>query len=265
MTSNSLFYAVSKTRPLLEIGGELFLESVHRPLSETGRHQHDRARLCLVVAGGFEEEDATGRRWTRSGGTLLLYPSGAEHKNRFSKWGARCLNIELRDDIDSWSADAVRDAPVTLAGTQARLALRIYDATRAGAGPRILLKFLERLRSELASWSPDSADLPPVWLDSARRKLEDEAREGIALRALADHCGVDRFALARTFRRHFGCSVGQYRQSVQVRLARHALLATDEPLSRIAYRLGFADQSHFTRIFRRHTSLPPGRYRDSGG
>jgi AraC-like DNA-binding protein len=35
----------------------------------------------------------------------------------------------------------------------------------------------------------------------------------------------------------------------------------NQPLAALALEAGFADQSHFTRSFRRRTGLPPGKYR----
>jgi AraC-like DNA-binding protein len=43
-----------------------------------------------------------------------------------------------------------------------------------------------------------------------------------------------------------------------------ALLSGSElPLAEVAARVGFADQSHFTSIFRRMTSMTPRSYRNA--
>ena len=44
-------------------------------------------------------------------------------------------------------------------------------------------------------------------------------------------------------------------------VATRILLHEDVPLAEVAYRLGFSDQSHFSRHFRRITGAPPGRLR----
>jgi AraC-like DNA-binding protein len=41
--------------------------------------------------------------------------------------------------------------------------------------------------------------------------------------------------------------------------------APSMPLARIAYRLGFADQAHFTREFAAFAGIPPTRYRADVG
>jgi AraC family transcriptional regulator len=40
-----------------------------------------------------------------------------------------------------------------------------------------------------------------------------------------------------------------------------ARLSEERSLAQIALEAGFADQSHFTRAFRRHFGVTPGRYR----
>jgi AraC-like DNA-binding protein len=66
---------------------------------------------------------------------------------------------------------------------------------------------------------------------------------------------------AAVFRRHYGCSVGEYLRRRRVHRARQRLAETDLPLAEIATEAGFADQSHLTRMFKRFVGLTPGQYR----
>ncbi|HWV76460.1 MAG TPA: helix-turn-helix domain-containing protein [Isoptericola sp.] len=43
--------------------------------------------------------------------------------------------------------------------------------------------------------------------------------------------------------------------------AARAMLRAGRPLAETAYELGFADQSHFHRVFRAHVAATPGVYR----
>jgi AraC family transcriptional regulator len=67
--------------------------------------------------------------------------------------------------------------------------------------------------------------------------------------------------LARTFRRQRGESVGDCVRRLRVESARRLLEDGRQPLSEVALAAGFADQSHFTRVFRRLTGMTPGEYR----
>jgi len=77
---------------------------------------------------------------------------------------------------------------------------------------------------------------------------------------LARATGVDRFRLTRAFKAAFGLAPHAY--LVQLRLAKaRRLLAAGQPPALVAMSLGFADQSHMGRWFRRAYGLTPAHYR----
>ena len=61
--------------------------------------------------------------------------------------------------------------------------------------------------------------------------------------------------------RLLGMSPTDYVTKLRVLLARRALERSDQAVGAIALDLGFYDQSHFTRVFRRATGLTPLAYR----
>jgi AraC-like DNA-binding protein len=78
---------------------------------------------------------------------------------------------------------------------------------------------------------------------------------------LARHANLSIRAFERKFRASFRVSPHDYLRRMRVRLATHALVYTGAPLSQVAMEHGFADQSHFTREFRREIKITPGEYR----
>jgi AraC-like DNA-binding protein len=68
-------------------------------------------------------------------------------------------------------------------------------------------------------------------------------------------------AFERRFSVAFGTSPQQYIRRLRVRLASQELANSARPLKEVAAAFGFADQSHFTREFRRETSLTPAEFR----
>jgi AraC family transcriptional regulator len=106
-----------------------------------------------------------------------------------------------------------------------------------------------------------AARQPPRWLGAIVERLREV--EPVSLAELAGESGVHPSTLARTFRRFHGCSLGDYRRRCRVERALAALRASDAPLSEIAARCGFADQSHLTRALRAAVGLPPGAFRRS--
>ena len=94
----------------------------------------------------------------------------------------------------------------------------------------------------------------------ARDYLHAHVYEDIGLDDLATACGVDRFRLTRAFKAAFGLAPHAY--LIQLRLAKaRQLLARGESPAQVASALGFADQSHMGRGFRRAYQLTPADYR----
>jgi AraC-like DNA-binding protein len=85
------------------------------------------------------------------------------------------------------------------------------------------------------------------------------AAQQVTSAALELLAGLDRYAIARQFRRAYGTSPERYRIFRRLDLARAAMRA-GTPLARAATDAGFADQSHFTRQFKRAYGLTPGRW-----
>ncbi len=69
-------------------------------------------------------------------------------------------------------------------------------------------------------------------------------------------------AFERKFQNCFHLTPQAYLRKLRMRMASHALVYTSEPLSHVASSCGFADQSHFTREFRRHFGRTPRQYRE---
>lgn len=128
---------------------------------------------------------------------------------------------------------------------------------RQSALDALLLRLLPQLQ-----WrAPQAGDprLPQVAL-RARDFLHAHHHEDIGLEELAQACRVDRFRLTRAFKAAFGLAPHAY--LVQLRLARaRRLLADGLSPADTAAALGFADQSHLGRWFRRAYGLTPAAYR----
>ncbi|MGE7472167.1 AraC family transcriptional regulator [Bosea sp. NPDC003192] len=111
------------------------------------------------------------------------------------------------------------------------------------------------------SCSLTGADTPAMRAcERARDFLSESRDETIDSTMLEAVTGLDRYALARQFRRRYGTSPHHY--LVMRRLERARLLIRQgEALAEAAAASGFADQSHMTRHFRKAYGQSPGRWR----
>ncbi len=106
-----------------------------------------------------------------------------------------------------------------------------------------------------------SSTMRPRWLRDARDFIHANFALRISLSDVAESVGVNAAYLARTFRKNYGCSVGDYARKLQIEYAERQLSQTNRALSEIAVAAGFYDQSHFTNAFKHHAKMTPNEFR----
>jgi transcriptional regulator GlxA family with amidase domain len=108
-------------------------------------------------------------------------------------------------------------------------------------------------------------DLPPVPRGNELEKLlawleENSVRE-LTLDEIAAQAGMSTRTLNRRFREQTGTSPLRWLHRTRVRRAQHLLEATDEPVERIAVRIGFGSPTAFREHFKRIVGTSPQAYR----
>ncbi|MFF5101291.1 AraC family transcriptional regulator [Streptomyces sp. NPDC000134] len=97
---------------------------------------------------------------------------------------------------------------------------------------------------------------------AVRDRLADELNAPPSLAALAADLGLSRYQLLRAFRTTMG--IPPYAWLAQYRVTRaRALLESGLRPAEVAGLVGFADQAHLTRWFRRVLGVTPAAYRNS--
>jgi AraC-like DNA-binding protein/quercetin dioxygenase-like cupin family protein len=123
-----------------------------------------------------------------------------------------------------------------------------------------MLAFLTALIGRYADGrivAPDSRHTPLV--QSIRQYLEAHFHEDLSLSDLSELTGVGRFSLLRQFSREIGLPPHGYLTQLRLREARRQLLAGKSP-ALVAAEVGFVDQSHLIKRFRRAFGMTPGQY-----
>lgn len=91
--------------------------------------------------------------------------------------------------------------------------------------------------------------------------VQERLAQPITLEEMAIAAGYSPSRFLLLFRNATGFSPHQYVMRERLGKARLLLSATRLHLSQIALDCGFADQSHFIRLFKRHTGLTPSQFR----
>jgi AraC family transcriptional regulator len=227
------------------------------------RHCHEHAYFCLVRRGSYREE--YGIRHRSVGPlTLTYHPPGEWHAEQIGADEVWSFNV----DVDpGWPAGGGMplDRPFDArGGPLVELAVRLFaEFSRPDAASPLIIEglALELLGRVARAARPAHAGGPPAWLACARDRLADRCADPPSLGELAAEAGVHPGHLAAAFRRHFGCTAGDFARRQRVLLACRQLTAGDRPLAEVALLAGFADQSHFTRTFKRHLGVTPAAFR----
>jgi AraC family transcriptional regulator len=233
-------------------------------------HAHESPLVCFVVRGGLEERTGAGPRQYTSG-AIFYHPMREPHTHQFDPSGAQCFTLtmgaamfrrlehsdraELREPLDA------RASPI------AWLLRRLHAEFQQGptASELVLEGLALAVLGELTRRPGSRAgNGRPVWVNTVRDLAEAQSGGPVSLTALAAEVGVHPVHLARSFRRAFGCSLGEYVRRARIERARQSLLATDQSLASIAVAAGFSDQAHFCRQFKAATGTTPGAYRAAG-
>lgn len=107
--------------------------------------------------------------------------------------------------------------------------------------------------------------LPPATVNRIREYNDSHLHERIALETLAEIAQLSVYHFARAFRESVGMPPHAYIVRRRIERAQRLLRSTDLSLSEIALKVGFTDQSHFSRHFRRLTGMSPGLARQHNG
>ncbi len=228
-------------------------------------HSHETLGISVVMRGLVEE--TAGRKTEIAGiASAVIKPPGTVHANRFGPQGARLLAI----DMSPGAANELLGHHRFLGRWQWMRVMRALGATcrtlsRVSHVRPLDGDAVENLAVELVAAldgdAPASRGVAPSWLARVHQRLDEDFATPFRVRELASEAGVHPVYLARRFRRHNGCSVLEYVRTVRLRAAMRELADAARPLSEVAARVGFSDQSHLTRALRATTGLTPRAYR----
>src|SRR5262245_29036283 len=199
--------------------------------------------------------------------TLSFQPAGHEHSCRCSNEGLRSLSLEMeRDWLNRLRDYAVcLDQPGSFQSPQIQwLAARLRNelAVMEPTSPLVIEALALELAVEASRRQLKTPEQQwPHWLSRAQEFLHAHYREPMSLGEVARAAEVHPVHLARTFRQHFHCTVGQYVRQLRIEFACQQIAHADAALLDIAMAAGFYDQSQFTRSFKRVVGITPAKFR----
>src|SRR5215472_4020343 len=230
-------------------------------------HTHQNASYVLVLKGCYLSS-AAGAPRVSPPSTLFFNPAGTTHRDSFDLARGRFLTVSLSeqsrriaDEGAKLPADAITFPKGAAVNTAIRLARQCLRPDRDASG--IMEALCWELLSDTAGQRFWFSDADSSWLPKARELFRDQCDHQVRIADIAQELGVHPVHLARTFRKTFRCTPGEYLARCRARRAVTLLQESNLSLADISLAGGFFDQSHLSRSFHQHFGITPQAYRRS--
>ncbi|MGI8971566.1 MAG: AraC family transcriptional regulator [Dehalococcoidia bacterium] len=236
------------------------------------KHRHDTYAICLTTSGVQAFDYRGAAEISTPGQVVVLHPDEIHdgHAGTEAGFGYRQLYVEPALIFEAvqvlrghaCSLPFVR-APVVM---NAKLSQAITSAFQGGREPLAIDSLIVQLAEGLIAADPSCRHvsiprhLDVAALQRARRFLDAEKTRVVRSAELEAVTGLTRYDLARQFRLMCGTSPYRYLLMRRLDFAREQI-ARRRPLGEAALDAGFADQAHFSRMFKAAFGLTPARYR----
>jgi AraC-like DNA-binding protein len=238
---------------------------------EYPRHWHEEIYLCATL-GGASYLDCLGTSLQTRPGTLAMVAPGDVHANRKIGCSFRCLLMglhALQKAVEQFAEQSIRGLSFRsgLIEDQRTLGrfLKVHRAMEEAepdlGREDIAFFFLHELavRHGTASTPLPRSGNEDFAVRRTKRFLDEHYAERVSLHELARLAGLSAYHLNRTFRRKIGMPPHEYQVQVRIIKAK-SFLRLGRSISETVSLVGFVDQSHFTRHFKRSVGVTPGKF-----
>jgi len=234
--------------------------------------------LIVLCLGDFQAEYSIDGSWQRqnyNNGDIIIFPAGSASpktqidrevglielfiapKNLVSngKEIAIAPQLKLRDPLIEQIALALK-TELELGGADSRL----YAESMTTALSAHLLRRYATRKQEIKTYS---GGLPKYKLNTVISYINEYLDRNLSFSELAALVKISPHYFSSLFKQSTGLTPYQYVTKCRIEKAKQLLVKTDIAIAEIALQVGFQNQSHFTRVFRKLTNITPKAYRNN--
>jgi len=242
---------------------EVILSEYSYVSPSTDWHYHENPYFMYLVQGQIYDVNKKISS-TCSPGSLLFHNWQEKHYNYKHSQFAKGFHIELQNkSLRNFLIPTLSvEGSITVNNPNAHLTLaKIYhefqyiDSFSSIGIESLLISLCRNIEKDIKMLNPSS-----TWLKTLT-DLIHENQEPATLNDLSSILQVHPVHISRTFSKEMGCTLSQYIRRIKIRKSIPYLLDSKFNLTAIAYLCGFADQSHFSRTFKRCMHISPRTYR----
>lgn len=233
--------------------GQLLSLTSHRCDDEIPPHRHVNDYVCIVLTGGFAEQERN--NWhERRAGSIFTHRAGETHHDQFGPRGAVCVNLHFAAGKSGPTFEGICSASARVLAE--KLAFELASSSREEL---VLAALAAEIVGDLRPMTacPDRGK----WIDRIVQAISDEPERRWTLAELAQIAERHPVHVAQSFRAVTGISLGAFQRVRRLTWLSLALRKSEIPLAALAADFGYYDQSHMNSEFRAAFGISPGRYR----
>ncbi len=181
-------------------------------------------------------------------------------------------SLRQRLDIDSRYLLAFKEnflqmthAVLQQQGVQAHLMFCDEGSLRLSEAASRSLADLERWLAHVVAKAAGYAQASSVGdvVEKATRFILSNLDQNLSREAAASHVYLHPDYLTRLFKKELGCTIPEFIMRERMKLARQLLAHSELPVSAVSMASGYANFSHFAKLFKQQTGLTPVDFRQS--
>ena len=245
------------------VGTRIRLFSVN-PNSRAGPFFGHKALAAMIMSGSCMKTSRSETRILSTGSVAAMKGCDSVTDIVAREHGVTWLHFELNEEHQLRIANATDGCQAVVRSTSPSL---VYSAVQ-------LVRLL-KLAHDDCQWDGQleidgfvseliRQSHRPVQDHRAANKLQELILEhfsrSLEVRSVSRELGCNPSHLGRSFKTLYGCSPGEYLRRVRFRAALPQL-ESGETILKIACDCGFADESHFCRVFKQYSGYTPSEWR----
>lgn len=262
----TLYFKKSEALPFVE------MRRADRSSACYHTHSHDEFSFGVIDAGQADYLNLSHKSLIGGGTTVTINPGDAHSCNpKAGSWSYRMLFIDTgwigqlqQEMLNSHGLDYLPFPERYESDEQTyqafdRLFKSLLIESNSLAAESLLIEFLEYRFLMRFSQARDAATPDYHRVQRVKELIMDQLDTNISLDEFAKHTGLSRYHLIRSFKEKYGQSPHAFQLDQRINKAK-MLLQQGDSLADTASLLGFSDQSHFHRNFKKRVAVTPKQY-----
>ena len=229
-------------------------------------HQREFHIVALIMSGelhlNYRERD-----YLFHAGEAVIIPAGEIHAFSTKSDKPAIVTFHYIDTLDALSASdgivfPTVESPLITKALAKNLVPHIFIELEKPLDSQYYHQWLKGLVKALSEHLEHDVKLGNCNIQAfvaAKNYIQENIDQPFSLEEISSRFNIDKWSLSRKFRHIFGVTLFQHIHAARMVKAKN-LLSQKLAISTVAIDLGYSDQSHFTRFFKRFVGISPKQW-----